>query len=114
MKRFVEAVNRTICFMEKIRKKNEALEEILCDQDKETRIFDFTGVNELVDTLVDLTCVMFPNISEDEILENINWYIYEATSMKEPYIVDKGKTYIINNPEDLYNYLVVVNEKSIC
>lgn len=98
--RFKRAMARFQNFYSNKVTKNE-LFEIAFGPD--STVMDFYGVDEILDTITDMAALMFPNIPEEEIKEDISWYLYVAVDMKEPFISFEGKEYLITNPESLYN-----------
>ena len=89
--------------------KNKLLEKAF---GSDTVIFDFDGMNELLDSIIDLACLIFTNLSEKEITENIEWYVYEAVNMDEPLVENNGKNYVVNSTEVLFEMLKDFNNVS--
>ena len=106
--RFIRAIARYQNFNSHKETKSKLLEKAF---GSDTRIFDFDGVDELLDTVIDMSVFMFPNLSEEEIRENIEWFVYEAVDMENPEVIDpKGKTYIVKTSDILYDMLEDFNE----
>ena len=89
--------------------KNKLLEKAFGE---ETAVFDFDGVDELFFTIEDMACLMFPNLSKNEIDENLEWYLYEAVDMNKPFVEEGENKWFINSPEDLYDMLDHFNQLS--
>jgi hypothetical protein len=108
--RFIRAVARIQNYNSHKETKNKLLEKAF---GSDTVIFDFDGVDELTDTLVDMTSVIFPNLSETNIKDNIEWYLYEAVGMDNPEVSDNNsdKTWIVNNSSVLYDMLEYFNNQ---
>ena len=100
--RFIAAVNRFIEYREKKEKKSSLLEEAF---GSDTVIFDFDGIEELISTITDVVAVMLPNLADEVIKDNIEWYIYEATGMDKPSVEGDGKEWIVDTPSTLYDML---------
>ena len=59
-----------------------------------------------------MACLMFPNLSKNEIDENLEWYLYEAVDMNKPFVEEGENKWFINSPEDLYDMLDHFNQLS--
>ena len=107
--RFIRAMARFQNYRSRKETKNKLLEKAF---GSDTVIFDFDGVDELLDSVIDLACLIFTNLSEEEITENIEWYVYEAVDMDEPLVENNGKNYIVNSTEVLFEMLKDFNNVS--
>lgn len=108
--RFIRAVSRFQNFRSHLETKCKLLEKAF---GSDTTIFDFDGLEELFQAIVDMSCLMFPNLTEDEIAENISWYVYEAVDMDNPTVQDGDKEFIVNSVEALYDMLAYFHEKDV-
>jgi len=106
--RFIRAVARVQNYNSHKETKNKLLEKAFGG---DTVIFDFDGMEELTDALIDLTNVIFPNLTEIDVRDNIEWYLYEAVNMDNPEVSDKDKTWIVNNSSVLYDMLEYFNNQ---
>jgi hypothetical protein len=106
--RFIRAVARVQNYNSHKDTKNKLLEKAFGG---DTVIFDFDGMEELTDALIDLTNVIFPNLTEIDVRDNIEWYLYEAVNMDNPEVSDKDKTWIVNNSSVLYDMLEYFNNQ---
>lgn len=108
--RFIRAVARIQNYNSHKETKNKLLEKAFGG---DTVIFDFDGTEELTDALIDLTNVIFQNLTETDIRDNIEWYLYEAVNMDNPEVSDNNsdKTWIVNNPSVLYDVLEHFNNQ---
>ncbi len=106
--RFIRAIARWQNYYSHKETKSKLLEKAF---GSDTMIFDFDGVDELLDSIIDMSCLMFPNISEENIRTNIEWYLYETPGQEEPEVYDSesGKKYIIKSPKELYDMLYDFN-----
>lgn len=106
--RFVRAIARFQNYYSHKETKCKLLEKAF---GSDTSIFDFDGVEELFITIVDMATLMFPNLSEEEIEDNLSWYLYGAAEQEEPEVYDNesGKKYIIKSPKELYDMLYDFN-----
>jgi hypothetical protein len=106
--RFIRAIARWQNYHSHKETKSKLLEKAF---GSDTMIFDFDGVDELLDSIIDMSCLMFPNISEEDIRTNIEWYLYETPGQEEPEVYDSesGKKYIIKSPKELYDMLYDFN-----
>jgi hypothetical protein len=107
--RFMRAISRFQNFRSHLETKCKLLEKAF---GSDTSIFDFDGLEELFQAIVDMSCLMFPNLTEDEIAENISWNVYEAVDMDNPTVQDGDKEFIVNSVEALYDMIAYFNEKS--
>ena len=107
--RFVKALSRFQNFRSHMETRCKILEKAF---DEDTIIFDFKGLDVVLDTIIDMSVYLFPKLSEAEIKENIEWYVYEAENMTNPIIEYKGMEYIINSVETLYDILKLFNDES--
>ena len=105
--RFIRAIARWQNFQSHLETKMRLLEKAF---GSDTQIFDFDGLDELFDTVVDMAVLMFPNLKEEEIKENLSWYLYEAVDMEEPVVSFKEKEWKVINPEILYDMLYEFNK----
>jgi len=106
--RFIRAVARVQNYNSHKETKNKLLEKAFGG---DTVIFDFDGTEELTDALIDLTSIIFPNLTETDIRDNIEWYLYEAVNMDNPEVSDKDKTWIVNSSSVLYDMLEYFNNQ---
>lgn len=107
--RFIKAIARYQNYDSHLSTKRTLLEKAF---GQDTQIFDFDGLDEILDTIVDMATLMFPNLSEKEVRENIEWYVYEAINIEEPVVEDgKGNKYKITNSLDLFNMLKAFNDE---
>ena len=107
--RFIRAMARFQNYCSHKETKNKKIKKAF---GSDTVIFDFDGMNELLDSIIDLACLIFTNLSEKEITENIEWYVYEAVNMDEPLVENNGKNYIVNSTEVLFEMLKNFNNVS--
>jgi len=107
---FIRAVARIQNYNSHKETKNKLLEKAF---GSDTVIFDFDGTEELTDALIDLANVIFPNLTETNIRDYIEWYLYEAVNMDNPEVSDKDKTWIVNNSSVLYDMLEYFNSNQI-
>ena len=107
--RFIRAMSRFQNYCSHKETKNKLLEKAF---GSDTVIFDFDGMNELLDSIIDLACLIFTNVSEKEITENIEWYVYEAVNMDETLVENNGKNYVVNSTEILFEMLKDFNNVS--
>ena len=106
--RFIRAIARYQNFHSHIETRNKLLEKAF---GSDTTIFNFDGLDEIFNTIVDMASFIFPNLEEKEIEDWLGWYIYEASDMDKPEVESGSKTYIISNSEELYNMLYEFNEE---
>ena len=106
--RFIRAVARVQNYNSHKDTKNKLLEKAFGG---DTVVFDFDGTEELTDALIDLTNIIFQNLTETDIRDNIEWYLYEAVNMDNPEVSDKDKTWIVNNSSVLYDMLEYFNNQ---
>ena len=105
--RFVRAIARWQNYNSHKETKNNLLERAF---GSDTIIFDYDGVDEILNTVIDMACLMFPNISEDSIKDNIEYYCYEAVDMKNPAVsYEDGKEFVLNSSEVLYDMFEYLN-----
>ena len=107
--RFVRAIQRYQNFKSHLETRCRLLEKAF---DEDTVIFDFNGLETIIDTIVDMSVCMFPNLEEEAIRDNIEWYLYEAVEMNNPTVEDNGTVYVVNSPELLYYMLRAFNDES--
>jgi len=105
--RFVKAVKRFQEYMKHKEEKNDLLEKAF---GSDTRVFDFDGVEELSSTIIDMSVLMFHNLLEKVVIDNIDWYLFETPNMTEPAVFDGNKKYIIDSPEKMFDMLNEFNE----
>lgn len=109
---FVKAIERFEQYREKKEKKNKLLEQAF---GSDTTIFDFDGLEEILECVVDLAQLIFTAIPKEHLEENISWYIYEASGMDEPVVSessdDDSKKWVVNSPEVLYDMLSYFNSQ---
>jgi len=106
--RFIRAVARIQNYNSHKDTKNKLLEKAFGG---DTVIFDFDGTEELTDALIDLTNIIFQNLTETDIRDNIEWYLYEAVNMDNPEVSDKDKTWIVSSSSVLYDMLEYFNNQ---
>ena len=106
--RFIRAVARVQNYNSHKDTKNKLLEKAFGG---DTVIFDFDGTEELTDALIDLTNIIFQNLTETDIRDNIEWYLYEAVNMDNPEVSDKDKTWIVSSSSVLYDMLEYFNNQ---
>lgn len=106
--RFIRAISRYQNYNSHICTRNKLLEKAF---GSDTTIFNFDGLEELSDTIIDLSVLMFPNLSEAEIRDNIEWYLYEAVDMDNPEVIDGENKYIVNSSEALFLMLEQFNNE---
>ena len=106
--RFMKAIARYQNFYSHKKTKMRLLEKAFGE---ESAIMDLDGLEELVDTISDMASVMFPNISEETVKDYIEYYIYEAVYMEEPFVEDEEKKWILNSSGDLYDMFEEWNQK---
>ena len=108
--RFIRAIARWQNYRSHKETKNKLLEKAFGE---DTSIFDYDGIEELEDAIIDLSSIMFKNITEEEIRDNIEYYLYEAVDMDNPEVsfVKEEKTFVLNSVSDLYDLLDYLNNK---
>lgn len=106
--RFIKAIARYQNFYSHKETKMRLLEKAFSE---DSTIMDLDGLEELVDTISDMASVMFPNISEETVKNYIEYYIYEAVDIEEPFVEDEEKKWILNSSGDLYDMLEEWNQK---
>lgn len=109
--KFTLAVKTIKDFQEKKNEQNEALEKAF---GQDSTIMDFIGLDELM-TMFKIVCSsLFPKISQQEIEENCEWYIWEVPNFNNSgaEIEDNGKIYKIVSDQDMFNYLNIVNSEN--
>lgn len=75
----------------------------------ESSIIDTIGIDEFIASLECLIKVIFPNIPEEVVKDELNYYIYEENAS----ILMDNVEYNITSPEAFFDYLRVCNEKEI-
>lgn len=104
---FCKALRRFQNYRSHKETKNKLLEKAF---GSDTTIFDFDGLDEILETIIDMSCIMFPNLLKEEIKEDIEWYVYEAVNMENPTIEDdKNNKWIVKAPEALYEMMCFYN-----
>ena len=72
----------------------------------DTTVVDFDGLEEVVQTIIDMAIVMFPNVSEKTIKDYIEYYIYEAACVKDAVVEEEdGTIWKLTSSDVLYDML---------
>lgn len=104
---FIKANARLQNYYSHIDTRNKLLEKALDSGDNETRIFDFSGINELLNATIDIGILMFPNIKEEVIKDYIEWFVYENEFGKREFTINDKP---IKNSEDLFIFFEEEND----
>lgn len=102
---FSRNLDRVSAYFESLRKKEDLLEEVFSD----CSIIINHGVDELIESAVDLGMVLFPKLSKDTVKEDIDWYLFEVDSLENPVVTINDREFVINNSSDLYDMLEFQN-----
>ena len=106
--RFVRAIARYQNFYSHKETKMMLLEKAFGE---DSCIVDLDGTEEIINTISDMAIIMFPNISEETVKCYIEYYVYEAVDMKEPFVEDENKKWVLNSSSDLYDMFEEWNQK---
>lgn len=106
---FVKAIRRFQNYYSHLETKNKLLEKAF---GSDSCVMDFSGLEELRDSIVDLTKVIFPSLLEKVIADNIDWYLYEVPMLEgDAEVFDGERKYNIKSPEDLFDMLSNFNKE---
>ena len=67
---FCKAFRRFQNYLSHKETKNKLLEKAF---GSDTVVFDFDGLDEILETIIDMSCIIFPNLLKEEIKEDIEW-----------------------------------------
>lgn len=107
--RFVQSVARFQNLKSSLETRNNLLEKAFGE---DTEIIEYRGLDEMLLTLWDMCCVMFSDIPEDVLKDEIEWFLYEAVNLSDDeskYIEINNVKYMVRNSEEFYNYLYLYN-----